>query len=313
MKKIYAYALLFLPFLGMSQQGVQFTQYMFNKIYYNPGVAGSGGAICVNSLYRNQWVGFEGAPTTINANVNAPIKKLHGGLFLSIASDQIGFFQNTEVGIGYAYQLQLDNGTLGIGASLNIRNKGVDKALWIPSEQDFSDQSLTTGTTSGTSYDPNFGVFYESENIWGGVSYTNLSSSSTDLDGLNNNVIQFSNASHFYIMGGYNWEVPATNWTLMPSTLIKTDFNSSPTFDVNIMGMYNNKFWGGVTYRLQDAVAVNFGYQVFPSLKAGYSYDVGTSSLSQQGGGSHEIMLKYCFKIEITPPQKGSYKNPRFL
>jgi hypothetical protein len=79
------------------------------------------------------------------------------------------------------------------------------------------------------------------------------------------------------------------------------------------MGVYNNKFWGGVTYRLQDAVSAMIGWQATPDLRLGYSYDVGTSAVSTQGGGSHEIMANYCFKIEIPPRPKGSYKNPRFL
>lgn len=314
MKKIYALSLLFLPLIGMAQQGVQFTQYMFNKIYYNPGVTGSGGAICINALHRSQWVGFEGAPTTQNVNINAPIAKLHGGLGLSIANDQIGYFQNIEVGLNYAYQLRLSSGTLGFGLGLVLKNNAVNNAAWVPSDGIFTDESLTANNTSGLAFDPSFGVYYESTDFWAGVSSINLSESTTDLDASTNNaIVNYTNARHYYIMGGYNWNIPSTNWRLMPSTLIKTDLNSSPALDVNIMGMYNNKFWGGVTYRLQDAVAVNLGYQVLPSLKAGYSYDVGTSALSQQGGGSHEIMLKYCFKIEIPPPPRGSYKNPRFL
>tara|TARA_Y100000589_G_scaffold274389_1_gene268131 strand:- start:165 stop:452 length:288 start_codon:yes stop_codon:yes gene_type:complete len=89
--------------------------------------------------------------------------------------------------------------------------------------------------------------------------------------------------------------------------------SGSTTFDINAMGVYNNKFWGGVTYRLQDAVAVMIGWQATPGFKLGYSYDVATSALSTRGGGSHEIMASYCFKIVIPPPTTGSHKNPRFL
>lgn len=314
MKKIYAFTFLLLPFIGMSQQGIQFTQYMFNKIYYNPGVTGSGGAICVNALHRSQWVGFEGAPVTQNLNVNAPIAKLHGGLGLSIANDQIGFFQNIDVGLNYAYQFKLSTGTLGVGVGLNIKNNAVNDATWLPSENDFSDPSLTAGSTSGITFDPSFGVYYESTDLWAGVSMANMLQATTEFEGATNSaIVNFSHARHFYIMGGYNWAIPSTNWIFMPSTLIKTDIKSSPGVDVNLMGMYNNKIWGGVTYRLQDAVAVNLGYQILPSVKLGYSYDAGISSLSSQGDGSHEIMIKYCFKIEIPPPARGSYKNIRFL
>jgi hypothetical protein len=48
-------------------------------------------------------------------------------------------------------------------------------------------------------------------------------------------------------------------------------------------------------------------------LKLGYSYDHTLSDISAQGGGSHEVMLGYCFKIERPEKIPGSYRNPRFL
>ena len=316
MKKIYACTLLLLPLFGMSQQGVQFTQYMYNRMFYNPGVAGSGGAICASIFHRTQWQGFDGAPTTQNIGLNAPVKLLRGGIGLNITNDQIGFFQDIQVGLAYGYQLQLSNGTLGIGAGLNIRNMSVNSAQWSPSDGNLGDPDLVAeNDNSGLNFDNfSFGVYYESENIWAGISTAELSEANLTLDSRNNlETVDYTFSRHYYLMGGYNWEIPSTNWTLMPSTLIKSDFNSSPALDVNITGMYNNKVWGGVTYRLQDAVAVNLGYLVLPSLKVGYSYDVGTSAVSSQGNGSHEIMARYCFKIEIPPPVRGIYRNPRFL
>ncbi len=313
MKKIYALTfILILPLAGWAQQNVQFTQYMFNKIYYNPAVAGTGGAICINALHRSQWVGFDGAPTTQNINGNIPIRAVHGGFSVSVINDQIGFFQNIEAGLGYAYQLELARGTLGFGASVRFINNAVNNADWRPADQSVPDFGIPAQAASGLSIDPTFGIYYNSDKIWAGVSSLNLVETTAALNG-NIGSVGYRNARHYYLMAGYNWEIPASNWIIMPSTLVKTDARSSPTFDVNIMGMYNNKFWGGVTYRLQDAVGVNIGYQILPSLKAGYSYDIATGDLSSQGGGSHEIMLKYCFRIEIPPREKGSYRNPRFL
>lgn len=319
MKKIYLIIALALPFLAVSQQDVQFSQYMFNRIYYNPGVAGAGGAICINGLHRSQWVGFQGAPTTQNINANIPIRFLRGGVGVSVVNDQIGFFNNITARIMYAYQIQLPDGTLGIGAGASFLNKSLSDAAWIPSDYNtsfgLSDPTLPALDANGFQVDAEFGIYYESQNIWGGVSTTRVIETTTGVNSystLPGAQTFFRNARHYYIMGGYNWAIPASNWELRPSTLVKLTSGSS-TFDLNVMGVYNNKFWGGVTYRLQDAVAAILGWQVTPDLKLGYSYDVATSPLSGQGGGSHEVMAQYCFKIEIPPRQKGSYKNPRFL
>jgi type IX secretion system PorP/SprF family membrane protein len=153
----------------------------------------------------------------------------------------------------------------------------------------------------------------EVNKFWGGISSTRVIESAADINSsVSGASTFFKNSRHIYAMGGYNWAIPATNWELRPSTLVKLT-SGSTTFDLNVTGVYNNKFWGGVTYRLQDAVAATLGWQVTPDIRLGYSYDVATSPLSGQGGGSHEVMAQYCFKIEIPPREKGSYKNPRFL
>lgn len=317
MKKYYLILVLVLPFLGAAQQDVQFSQYMFNRIYYNPGVAGSGGAICINGLHRSQWVGFEGAPITQNINVNVPIKALRGGVGLSIVNDQIGFFNNISARLMYGYQLQLSDGTLGIGLGATFLNNQINGTEWIPADYASPgggfDPTLPNIQGNGFQVDMNFGVYYQSQNIWGGISSTRVIESATDVESNIPGVNTFlRNSRHYYLMGGYNWAIPASNWELRPSTLVKLA-SGSTTFDFNVMGVYNNKFWGGVTYRLQDAVVAMIGWQATPDLRLGYSYDVGTSALSTNGSGSHEIMANYCFKIEIPPRPKGSYKNPRFL
>lgn len=310
MKKLYILLLSGISYFAVAQQDLQFTQYMFNKIYYNPGVAGSSDAICVNALHRSQWVGFDGAPTSQNININAPIKKLHGGLSLKLANDQIGYFQNINVGLGYAYQMNLANGKLGFGLNVDLYTTSITGASWETPDgnKGSGDFAVPNPAAAGVTVDGSFGVYYESNTWWAGISSTRLAETQTPLG-----ITQYYDQRHYYVMGGYNFPLTGTNFELKPSLLLKTDFAASPTMDVNLLAEYNNKFWGGVTYRLTEAVAVNIGYQFTQSLRAGYSYDIPITAVSQQGGGSHEIFLSYCFKIEIPPREKGSYKNPRFL
>lgn len=316
MKKLLSAAFIFTAILSYGQQDLQFTQYMFNRIYYNPGVAGSGDAICINALHRSQWVGFDGAPTTQNINANIPINAIKGGLGVRIANDQIGFFQNINAGLGYAYQWQLPQGELGIGVSFDLFTKNVNAPEWTAPEGTGADIVIPALNTNSAFFDMAFGLYYQSDNIWGGVSTTRLLESAADLDPLNSSIssiTRFYNKRHYFVMGGYNWQIPASNFELRPSFLLKSDFASSPVVDVNVMAVHNNKIWGGVTYRLDEAMAVNIGYQFSEAFGAGYAYDIPLSDVSNQGGGSHEIFLKYCFEVKIEPRERGSYKNIRFL
>src|SRR3569833_3388608 len=62
-----------------AQREPQFTQYMFNKLVYNPGYAGSQENICATLLYHNQWSSFHSdldksqAPVTETFTIHSPL------------------------------------------------------------------------------------------------------------------------------------------------------------------------------------------------------------------------------------------------
>jgi hypothetical protein len=83
-------------------------------------------------------------------------------------------------------------------------------------------------------------------------------------------------------------------------------------------------FWGGLAYRLGDAVAPYVGFQkdfaqvdqgvrtMNHGIRLGYSYDVTTSLLKDYSAGSHEIFVTYCMKFNQVDNGAG-HSNPRFL
>jgi hypothetical protein len=78
--------------------------------------------------------------------------------------------------------------------------------------------------------------------------------------------------------------------------------------DLNFLMRYNKKVWGGVGYRINDAVIVMIGFNV-QEFKLGYSYDISTTPM--RNGGTHEITLRYFFKMDFSQPK--SYRNTRYL
>jgi type IX secretion system PorP/SprF family membrane protein len=112
-------------------------------------------------------------------------------------------------------------------------------------------------------------------------------------------------------MGGYDLDL-GNGFVLQPAAMVKTDFVTTQ-LDLNAAATYNNEIWGGVTYRVYDAMAIMAGYKLNKDLRVTYSYDLTTSKLRTSSSGSHEIMMNYCFTIEIPPKEKGSYRNPIFL
>ncbi len=293
-----------------TQQDPQWTHYMFNHVNYNPGAAGLGGAICVTGIYRSQWMGFEGAPTTMNLNASMPIDALHGGIALGLMRDEEGYLKRTNVKLSYSYHLEVGDGKLGIGAYFGFLDVGISGQEWVdPGGGDGSiDPIIPQSEGNSIAMDAGIGALYRATNWYAGISMTHL-------PGLENQIAAFTNlaqSQHLYLTGGYSWEL-APEWTLMPSTLIKYDL-ASISLDATVLAMYNNKLWAGVGYRLEDGIPILLGYQLNDQLRFGASYDVGTSALSgDNSSGSFEAFVNYCFTIEIPPKEPTRYRNVRFL
>ncbi|MDG1055144.1 MAG: PorP/SprF family type IX secretion system membrane protein [Schleiferiaceae bacterium] len=294
-----------------AQQDVQFTQFANNKIFYNPGVTGAGDAICLSAAHRSQWVGFDNAPTTQNFSANIPLNFVHGGLALNFTNDMIGYFQDITVGVGYGYQMDLAGGTLGLGLRADFRNKNVTSGVWAP-PQTMNDPSLVALGSTSMATDLSFGAYYQQETWYAGLSSTRLLETKDILNATGGSAnAQIRGQRHYYFMGGYNLDL-GNGVVLQPAAMVKTDLVTTQ-LDINAAATYNNQIWGGVTYRVYDALAIMAGYQITKDLRATYSYDLTTSSLAKSSSGSHEIMMSYCFTIEIPPKEKGSYRNPIFL
>jgi type IX secretion system PorP/SprF family membrane protein len=315
--KIYFRAL-FLIFVTLSsiqvnaQQEAHFTHNMFNNIYYNPGFVGSVGGICATGLARQQWVGFDDAdgnnvaPNTYTISIHSPLNFLHGGVGLNVTSDKLGYQSEIGVKVMYAYRLDLGMGNLGIGAALDFFNGTIDFEKLQNGAEDPDDPLLSAGGPSDMVFDFGFGLQYHvPEKFYVGLAATRiLESESTRL--------YYKYKRHYFLTGGYEWQFPnSPAFVLEPSLLIKSDAVETD-FDLAVLLKYNNKVWGGVSYSsfgVMDPFAVLIGLQI-KDIRIGYAYTIPTSAIGS--GGSHEIMVGYCFKIDFEKGRR-SYRNTRFL
>ncbi len=301
---------------GYAQQSPQITHNMFSIMSYNPGYAGNKNAICADGIIRQQWVGFKDAednkiaPETFLFTINSPVKILKGGVSVSLMQDKLGFQKDIGLNIGYAYHLDISGGDLGIGAQVGFLNRTTDFSKFISVEPDPLLNSLS-GEESDMMIDFSLGLFYQvPEQYYIGFSATNLfQSPGKTLSEAGGSTLRMQLDRTFYLTGGYIFPLPNyPSFSLTPSFLIKSE-GASIQYDISSILTYNNKFWGGVSYRVQGGISVLLGVY-YKDFKIGYSYDIDTSVLGTNG--SHEIMLGYCFKLKTERARK-SYKNTRFL
>jgi type IX secretion system PorP/SprF family membrane protein len=80
-------------FVSNAQFDINFTQYMFNEAVINPGYAGSRECLSGTMLYRQQWAGLDGAPTTITGSVHSPLMNGQLGAGINFVNEKIGVSQ----------------------------------------------------------------------------------------------------------------------------------------------------------------------------------------------------------------------------
>ena len=86
------------------QQTAQYSNYLTNYFAMNPALAGSNDCLNVKLGYRNQWVGFTGAPKTTFATFSTEIKhkkiktiRTKHGFGALIENDEIGAFSRSTI------------------------------------------------------------------------------------------------------------------------------------------------------------------------------------------------------------------------
>ncbi|WP_163710508.1 PorP/SprF family type IX secretion system membrane protein [Mangrovibacterium lignilyticum] len=310
-KVCFLFLLIIVNLAAKAQQDPQFSFYEQARLTYNPGYAGTSRAISGLILNRTQWSGMDGAPTTMvfSAESSTELWGIKSGIGLNIIRDELGFEKNTLVNLNYAYLAQTDYGDLGIGTSLGIFNKAIDGNWYVPDNSSYHNQNdglLPSESVSQVALDIGFGLFLKSNNYFAGISVTHV----------NQAKISFSDDAytfytrHYYFSGGYTIQTPNPLFSLQPSVLYKTDLAGSQ-LDLNADIIYNERFTGGLGYRLNDGLIFRFSVDLRNGLTAGYAYDLTTSALGAYNSGSHELFLSYSFAIQKIRNKK--YKSVRYL
>ena len=291
-----------------AQQDPQFSQNMFNKLANNPGFAGSRGDIATSVLHRSQWMGFSedggAAASTQNFSIDAELPSLYGGIGLNVVKDNIAEFSNLALQASYAYRTQLGVGQIGMGMSVGMYQSGLNGGALRSAQS--GDPVIPTGDVKGSSLDIGAGVYYNTQDIYVGISSSHMTEPTIEWN--EGNIINTLDLSrHYFLIAGYTHDLNPS-LLLHPSIYLKSD-GSTSQLDINTTLRYNNKMWGGVSYRLDEGLILLAGMNVNEDLRFGLGYDV---TIMNPMSNSLEFMLGYNFKIK-TNKAVSKYKNPRFL
>lgn len=322
--KNYLYLLFAVALAGASfaQQQTVFTNILLNQYLYNPAYAGVDTGTTFNAAYRNQWVGFDGAPKTYVFSGYGNFKKKPnmtiGGL---ISTERVGLLLRTGFYGSYAYKLKI-NKKYAISFGLSLGAVQYNVKAYDAKPYDADDQFLQSPTLNAIAFDANAGFYFYSKKFFLGFSNQQMP----------NSKIRWANSEgkltpHFYAYTGYNiYFDKRGEWILQPSVLARTDNPAPYQLEGHLKLLYKSAIWLGASYRGQSSFKnlvgggpANASYQGQSSLSAligakvnnqftfGYSYDYTLSKLSNYSSGSHEIVLSFLipFKKKKTAADKA--------
>ena len=288
-----------------AQQLPLYSQYTFNAFLLNPAVAGAEGYNSINLTNREQWLGIEGAPRTYALSFqtrimkrnyiakSAPVKQKHVrplrsgrvGLGIYLYKDHAGQIDQTGAQFTYAYHITTNKSQLSIGATFSLLQYMINTRNLKLSDQ--TDNNIDNNRLLVYIPDVNFGIYYSDQNKFIGLSVLQLSHAHFNISNYNNN--NFLIYRHFYLTGGYKYEIDDQNM-IEPSFYFKSSEQLRMQMDATLKFVHNRKFWIGLGYRTGltfiGSVGVNIG-----RFYAGYAYDYSPKGLLNSSYGSHELMI----------------------
>jgi type IX secretion system PorP/SprF family membrane protein len=325
------------------QQDPQYTQFMFNKQLYNPAVVGFDGKHCATLLARTQYTNYEDQTYTFNDDVNnqdielfssrgartmtfsygAPIPFARlpkgnnsGGIGVSVLSDKAGYLGTTTFKLDGAFRTTLASGA-GLGFGLNIA--ATQKAIDLDGlrYKDPGDPRIPAQDNSGINPNVGLGVWYSDPNTGLSLGYA--------LQNVMGNEFDFATLQtlkpgwHQYINVGYDnlpLPIPVDANLMVKASQDQFGF-ANPDFNLNALAEVTPDLELGIAFRSSlrtfESLALLLGYNLNNNLRIGYSFDLNTAKLRNNNNNTHEVVLNYCFNLEIPERPPIRLVDPRHL
>lgn len=299
---------------AFSQQDAQFTQYMNNGIFYNPGFSGKGEGYRFSALHRSQWSGYTalsgtgGAPSTQLLTISGGLEGTGIGFGLVFVNEEIGATSSQEANLSLAYHLAIGRGVLSVGGSAGFFSNTINYDLLEVINPDVAVPQ--GGKENQMNLNLGLGVLYDRGNFYLGLSGRHVNEPDFDFaDGeLGNQLVM-----HNYLLAGYRFNTFGL-WSIEPSVLLKSVEVNNFSYDASVIATYNNKMSGGLAYRGEESASVLLGYSLLKdnSLRFGYAFDLVIGGLEAKSPTSHEFMVTYNLPKRGRQLERVIQRTPRY-
>ncbi len=302
MKTLLAIGLIISASVTFAQNTMRFSQLNFAQGINNPAAIAIDGTIMADFIFRNQWFGIEGAPTSAAFNGQYEINE-HMAVGLTASYDKIGINQTGSVAGQYAYRLHFDYGrSLIFGLGM-----GIDNSVSFLAGSTLTEKSDPAFANSyGRSYfNASFGMFYNAPNFYIGASIPRLFQNTHvgTQPGFQPPRWHYYLSTGFYIHAG-------DNYTFNPHLQVKATMNAPIQGDVILRNTFFNRFSIVAGYRSENALIAGVDVLFAGKARIGYSFNYNLGPLSRIKGASNELYLGLAFPYHS---DRDDFSRRRYL
>lgn len=289
-KYIYLSIIVFFVFVQSNAQSLPiYSQYMSNMVNINPAYAGNQQTPSLTFLWREQWAGLQGSPTTKSITYEGSINDNKVGLGVQLFEDKyVNYIKRTGVNLYYNIRIPVsENGSIRMGLKAGLYNDS--KSLMNASAFQSGDIALTNNLNTIIPL-AGGGLYYEDKRFYLGLAVPDLITFSNTQSYSADRGLYQVNDIHYFVHSGYLINVN-DELVVKPSVLIKSVKGAPLEMDLNTNVWLENKIGLGVSYRTNQTILAMVETKIQSKFRLGYAYDMPFNRPN-----SHEIYIRYNLK-----------------
>ncbi len=278
-----------------AQQFPQYTQFIFNKIGYNPAASGTS----INAPYelifgaRTQWFGFANNPKSAFVSFNYNFVPKRGythwhNVGAYVDQDNAGNFVHSDIWLSYTFHLLVTKKTImSFGLFAGVKQFKLTK-----NNLDRNDPAVANSSSSVWAY-PDLvpGIRLTNKKFFMDLCLQQVSLFKQS--GIGGQIGSPSKLIPQYIFSaGRKFKVNDFDNIVIAANLHSSAL-SLPSLEINFMNYYNKRFALGASVRGKNFASAIVQFRLAQNFNVGLAYDLSTNKVFRASPNTFEIMLSF--------------------
>jgi type IX secretion system PorP/SprF family membrane protein len=276
--------------------------YWQNPFLYNIAYTGAEHELVSVLTYRQQWLGLQDAPQSINLSLHSPVKNIFA-VGLNVQQQQAALYKNQGVRLSLAYEIPLSTNTyLRTALAGQFISERYDLSSATDEQLEYLESRNYTTPQSRLHWQS--GVYLLHQNwLEIGAALLNLTGNS-GIEGEKSSLFD-----HYFVSARARRPL-GSKLEISPGILVQKFQVQESRTEASALIYWNKAAWLGGGYRLGGGPLLFLGYKPLKNLSISYAYEMNPALALPIGSDTHEIQLKFNYQL----PQKETKptRRPRY-